>query len=108
MLRLALAFVLGLTIVFPSNAQEKNNTKYFYTKQECYPAAEFMQMVMSYDEIALFTGSGVTIGYDSKTFQGAVMFFVNQDTGTWTLGTLYGDNSVCINAAGTFFEPYTE
>ena len=107
MFRLALAFVLGITIVFPSIAQESNK-KYFYTRQECYPAQEFIQMIIAWGEKALFTGNGVTLGNDGVSYEGAVMFFVNQDSGTWTLGTAYADGSICINAAGTVFEPYTD
>ena len=106
MLRLALAFVLGITIVFPSIAEETNK-KYFYTRQECYPAMDFMELVISWGELALFTGTGITMSYEGDPFTGGSMFFVNQNSGTWTLGTAYADGTVCINGAGTDFEPYT-
>ena len=104
MLRLTLALWLGLTST--AIAQE---AKYFYTRQECWPLSFFMNMIVNeWGESALFTGTGVTIGENETPFPGAVMMFVNQDTGSWTLGTLYGDGSVCISAAGTEFEPYSK
>jgi len=36
------------------------------------------------------------------------MFFVNQDTGTWSLMMLYGDGTACMTAIGTEFKPYTD
>ena len=104
MFRLALALWLGLTSA--AIAQEK---KYFYTQQECYPLRVFMDMtVVEWGESALFTGTGITLGEDGTPYTGGVMLLVNQDTGTWTLGTMYGNGSVCINAAGTEFEPFSK
>jgi len=106
MLRLALAFVLGLT-AYPANAQE-TNTKYFYTRQECYTGNTAMDMIVNqWNESALFTGSSVTIHSTGQTYTGGMMFFVNQDTGTWTLANMYGDGTICIAAAGTQFEPFS-
>jgi len=103
MIRLALILTLITTAV---SAQD---TKFFFTKQECYPLTTFMNTVVNkYEEDALFTGTGVTISADGTPFTGGSMFFVNQDTGTWTLSTLYADGTVCVNGAGTNFEPYTD
>ena len=103
MFRLVLALWLGLTST--AIAQE---SEYFYTRQECYPLRAFMDMVViDWGESALFTGRGVTLGQDGTPFTGGVMLLVNQETGTWTLGTMYDNGTVCINAAGTEFEPYT-
>lgn len=105
MFRLALAFVLGLTYPVSTNAQEK---KYFYTRQECYPFDQFYSLTtQEWGEDPLFIGEGMTIGKEGQSFTGGAMFLVNQDTGTWTLGTLYADGTVCINAAGTNFAPYS-
>ena len=106
MFRLALALLLGSTML--AHAQQEE-IKYFYTKQDCYPLSTFMNTVVNnYKEQALFTGSGLTVGADGTPFNGGVMFFVNQDTGTWTLATLYTDGTACINGVGSDFEPYTD
>ena len=109
MFRLALAFCLGLVYSVSANAQETiDNTQWFMVKQECMPIQDFMTLVVGqWGEQALFTGEGVTIGVDDTPYNGGVMLLVNQQTGTWTLGTLYGNGYVCINAAGTEFAPYT-
>ena len=107
MFRLALAFVLGL-IVNPANAQENSDRKYFYTRDECYTGNTAMEMIVdTWNESALFTGISVTIASTGQSFSGGMMFFVNQDTGTWTLANMYGDGSICIAAAGTDFMPYS-
>lgn len=107
MFRLALAFVLGLIYSGSANAQE-DKRKWFYVQQECMPIQQFMESTVGrYNEQALFTGEGVTIGADGNSYTGGVMLLVNQSTGTWTLGTMYGNNYVCIQGAGTKFSPYS-
>lgn len=102
---IASIIVLISTITF---AQETANKKYFYTRQECYPAKEFMSLVMdNWKEEALFTGNSWVLDTDGKAFQGGAMFFVNQDTGTWTIASLYGDGTICIVTAGTEFSPFS-
>ena len=106
MFRLALAFVLGLTIVPPANAQE-DNKKYFYTRQECWTSNTALDLIVNqWGEEALFTGTGITLSQNGEPYTGGVMFFVNQETGSWTLATMYGDGSICISAAGSDFSPY--
>lgn len=99
--------LLMLILATPAVAQEAD--KYFYTRQQCGPAVEMMQdAVIGYNELALFTGTGLAFSVEGTPYQGGSMFFVNQDTGTWTLLTLYGDGTACITALGTDFEPYTQ
>ena len=101
---LPLALVLATTALF---AQSLSDKKYFYTRQECGTPSEMMQtVVQKYGELALFTGTGITIGYEGEPFTGGSMFFVNQDSGTWSMITLYGDGTACMTAVGTDFEPF--
>ena len=101
-------FIAVCLLAASSVYAQQEDTKYFYTKQDCYPLSAFMNTVVNnYKEQALFTGSGLTISANGTPFNGGVMFFVNQDTGTWTLATLYPDGMVCINAVGTDFEPFS-
>lgn len=90
-------------------AQDSNSDKtYFFTRAECWPSEKFMQMVMTrWGEDALFTGTSMTFGQDGKSYQGGMMFFVNQDSGTWTLANLYADGTICIQNAGTDFSPFS-
>jgi hypothetical protein len=105
-----LLVAIGLLTASVAYGQEQqDNTKWFMVKQECKPVAEFMaQVVGRWSEHALFSGKGVTIGaLDGMPYNGGVMLFVNQDSGTWTLGTMYSNGMVCISAAGTEFVPYS-
>ena len=100
---LPLVFFAFVTVVF---AQSSNN-KYFMTRQECSPLPEMMDTVMNkYGETALFTGESLTFAPDGTPFRGGAMFLVNQDTGSWSLITLYGDGYACMTALGIDFEPY--
>ena len=107
MLRLALAFVLGLTTFAPYANSQETDKKYFMTRQECDPAIDMIEVLKKYDEKPLFTGLGMQFSYQGQPFTGGSMFFVNQDTGTWSLITLYADGTACMTAIGTEFQPYT-
>jgi hypothetical protein len=92
-----------------SIAYGQEETKYFYTRQECGPALVLLQNIVdNYNEEALFTGSNVSFGVDGMPYQGAGLFLVNQDTGTWSMLTMYGDGTACLTALGTEFEPYVD
>jgi hypothetical protein len=105
MFRLALALLLaGYTST--AFAQDR---QLFYTREECAPVALMVRdTAIQYGETALFTGENTTISTDGQLFRGGAMFFVNQDTGTWTLLTLYQDGVACVSAAGIDFEPYVD
>lgn len=104
MLRLALALLLGL-----STSAIAQDRRLFYTRQECAPVAQMVRdTAMQYGETALFTGENTTLGPNGEPFRGGAMFFVNQQTGTWTLLTLYQDGVACVSAAGVDFEPYVD
>jgi len=101
-----LLIVFVLLIASVAQAQER---KLFYTSQECGPAEQMVQnMAGKYGEKPLFTGENTTIDPQGIAFKGAAMFFVNQDSGTWSLLTLYNDGTVCVSAAGTKFEPHVD
>ena len=107
MLRLALAFCLGLTLTVPANAQEKKE-KFLYTRQSCDPFAEVINVLTGkYGEQPLFVGEGLQFGIEGQTYTGGGMLLVNQNTGSWSLIHLYGDGTACVTAVGTKFEPYS-
>lgn len=103
MLRL---IALILILAAPAVAQDY---QYFYTRQNCGPAPLMMQeAVITYNEKALFTAIGMTFGSTGVPYTGGSMFLVNQDTGTWTLLTIYEDGTACVTAVGGEFEPFVE
>jgi hypothetical protein len=100
--------MLALTVL-PTIASAQDSTlRYFYTRQDCAPAIEMLRNVSVYNEEPLFVGEGGVVGADGELFTGGSMFFVNQDTGTWSLMTLYPDGTACMTAFGSNFEPYTD
>jgi hypothetical protein len=65
-------------------------------------------VVGKYKEQPLFKGKGIQFSStDGRGYVGSAMMFVNQDTGTWSLITLYGDGTGCMIASGKEFEPYS-
>ena len=101
LLYLATAFVLSATT---APAQQT-----FYAAQPCDQIENIFATVYSYGETPLFTGNGIQFGNQANTpYFGGSMFFVNQDTGTWSLISAYPDGMACMVANGTDFKPYTD
>lgn len=99
-----LAFVPTISY---AQSTEDPSKKYFYTRQECEPVPMVLsRLKYNWGEEPLWSGMGLTFGNTGQPFTGSSMFFVNQDTGSWTLATLYADGHACITAVGTAFEPY--
>ena len=63
--------------------------------------------IMKYSEYLLFTGAGLTFSPQGQPYNGAMMFFVNQETGTWTVLQAYGDGMACMIFNGKEFTPYS-
>lgn len=104
--KLGLAFIMCLVPCIVS--AQSSTAKTFITQQPCNTFDEILKTVTRYGEQSLFVGTGMIIGAGDppKPFTGGAIFFVNQDTGTWTLVSLYADGTACIAANGTDFEPY--
>lgn len=103
---LGLAFVVALSFKFPAHAQSLD--KFFFTTQYCGPWSEVIKFPKKYKEAMLFTGDGQQMSTQSgKMFTGGMFFFVNQDTGSFTVANVYQDGMACIMAVGKNFTPYT-
>ena len=76
-------------------------------KQPCDRADKMFEVLKKYEEFLLFTGEGMTFGLQGNPYRGAMMFFTNQDTGSWTILQVYKDGMACMLANGKKFEPYT-
>lgn len=107
MLRLInLAFILCLIAPIVS-AQE--TPKRFLTTQACDPVMKMSNLVISkYGEQPLFQGEGLVFAAPTgQPYRSSMMFFVNQDSGTWSLISLYPDGTACMVANGKNFKPYS-
>jgi hypothetical protein len=91
-------------------AQENNlpNQKMLMARQYCGPFMDVFKTPEKYKEGMLFVGDGVTFEAQSgRMFQSGMFFFVNQETGTWSLINVYGDGMACMVQTGKNFKPYT-
>jgi hypothetical protein len=103
---LVTAVLCVLTI--PAYAQDSR--KIFVVSQPCGPAAGMANTIINnHNEQPLFIAKGNQLSStDSEWYSSSMMYFVNQDSGTWTLVSLYADGVSCIVASGTGFEPYID
>jgi hypothetical protein len=76
-------------------------------KQPCDRADKMFAILKQHKELLLFTGEGITFGTQGQPYSGALMFFINQNTGSWTALQVYKDNMACMIFNGKKFEPYT-
>tara|TARA_B110000977_G_C10899331_1_gene424604 strand:- start:47 stop:439 length:393 start_codon:yes stop_codon:yes gene_type:complete len=79
-----------------------------FTRAPCDPLPNMIETIAKYKEDLLFIGDGMT--FSAQTGQpnnGGMMFFVNQDTGTWSMLQLFGDGMSCMIMNGKSFKPFT-
>ncbi len=110
MARLLLACAVSISLLASTVfAQEQNQSKRFITTQACDPVVKMSDIVMNkYGEQPLFQGGGLQFSaQNGQPYRSSMMFFVNQDTGTWSLISLYEDGTACMVANGRDFEPYS-
>ena len=113
-MKLLLAGAIALLPVI-SIAQEKPKAlksptaKTFFATHACDNVITMTNLVVGkYKEQPLFKAMGLQFSaQDGKGYAGSMMMFVNQDTGTWSLITLYPDGTGCMVATGRDFEPYS-
>lgn len=103
-----LCLILAANFAF---AQEEDSTelKKFLTVQNCVPVSELtISAMFEYGEQPLFYGLGMQVSAQANVaVYSEMMFFVNQDTGTWSLLSRYTDGTGCIVAVGEDFTPYS-
>ena len=102
-----LAALALLIVAQPLWAQQ---TKQFMTAQPCDNVLSITETITKkYGEQPLFVGNGNQLSAsDGNWYSSSMMYFVNQDSGTWSLVSLYSDGTACMVAAGTNFEPYID
>ena len=100
-----IAVLTLILLALPAHASSRK----MMTVQECDEVKALTQRaVVNWGEKPLIQSIGVQFGPDNSKYQSSMMYFVNQDTGTWSLLALYPDNIACIIAAGTKFSPYSD
>jgi hypothetical protein len=106
MLRFTLAFILCLAAPIVS-AQEPPQDKRFFAMQSCDGVLKMTDLIMrKYGEQPLFRGEGMQFHASGQMYTSEMMYFVNQESGSWSLVALYNDGTACMIANGRSFEPY--
>ena len=102
-----LAFIIcGLVYTTVAAAQEG---KLLPLQAQCATIPEMMQTLDRYKETPLFIGQGMTFGFGSgQPYRGGMLFYVNQDTGSWSILQVFGDDVACLIFNGGDFMPWYE
>ncbi len=94
-------------LLAPAYAQDNIDNKTFIVTQFCGPWEEVLETPKKYKEGMLFTGNGVQFSAtNGMMYQGGMFFFVNQETGSYSIINVYGDGTACMMQTGKNFEPY--
>lgn len=112
MSRYLLAFAVGIslfaTTALAQSKEPQGEKPTMFTRSPCDPLPVMLETIKKYGEELLFTGNGMT--FSAQTGQplvGGLMFFVNQDKGTWSVLQLFNDGMACMVMNGRDFTPYT-
>ncbi len=106
-----LLLLLGL-LGSPAVAQETQNPTYsiLYTSHVCDTYENIVSWITGeFKEEILFKGIGTAVYEDQTSYgeqDGAMQYFVNQKTESWTMIYIFEPNKVCIMASGGKFQPY--
>ena len=93
---------------FAQDNVNPNTAKMFIAKQPCDVLPNMLEVVKGYKEELLFLGEGMSFAAQSgQGFMGGMMFFTNQESGTWSMLQLYGDGTACLVINGRNFVPYS-
>jgi hypothetical protein len=101
--------IISLIALLPTTLFGQQLTdKMFITTQFCGPWEDVMNTPKKYKEAMLFTGTGLQFATANggQPFTGGMFFFVNQETGTYSIINIYGDGIACLMQSGKDFAPY--
>lgn len=112
MSRYLLAFAVGIslfaTTALAQSKEPQGEKPTMFTRSPCDPLPKMVETIETYGEELLFTGNGMTFSAQTgQPFIGGMMFFVNQDKGTWSVVQLFKDGMACMVMNGRDFTPYT-
>jgi len=80
----------------------------FGAVQACATMERMAEGTTRYGEKILFNGKILQQHVSGELVTGEFVFTTNQDTGTWTLLSLFPNGWACLVANGTNFEPYVK
>lgn len=111
MFRILAIVVTVMLFSTPAYAQEvpqQPAQKMYMTRTLCDPITKIAEVVEKYDEKLLFSGDFMTFSAQTgQPFTGGFLFYVNQDSGSFTAIQIFQDGMACILGNGRNFKPYT-
>jgi hypothetical protein len=78
----------------------------FYSVQACGTLPQMAKQVKEYGEEILFKGKILQQHISGQLVNTEFVFSTNQDTGSWTMISLYPNGWSCLVGNGTDFEPF--
>jgi len=84
------------------------NPGVFFAAQPCNDGKTVIDSRGYLEEQTLFTAQIDQTNRLGDWFSNVAILQVNQQTGTWSLISVWGDGIACIVASGGAFEPYSE
>ena len=80
----------------------------FDARMPCNTVQFVAEQSVKYKEETLFNGKMLQQHASGQMVPSEFAFTVNQDTGTWTIISLFPNGIACMVANGTDFEPYVD
>jgi len=104
----SLAGTIGSLAQAQESKRPEGEKPTIFTRAPCDQLPNMINTIAKYKEDLLFIGDGMTFSAQTgRPNNGGMMFFVNQDTGTWSMLQLFADGMSCMIMNGRAFEPYT-
>jgi len=87
---------------------EEDMGKMVMLRSPCDKLPKMLETVKRYKETLLFTATGLTFSAQfGQPYRGAMFFYVNQDTGSYTVLQVFKDGMACMLINGKNFDPFT-
>ena len=107
MKRLISLLLLIPTIGWAQEQPKQPQPKMLFTQAPCSPAPQMFETIKNYNEELLFIGDGTIFGARGMPYRGGLMFFTNQESGTYSIVKVFADGIACLISNGTGFAPYS-
>lgn len=101
-----LKYLIPLTIV--ASGVVAQEIPPFQAVQSCETLPYMADQVKQYGETILFNGKILQQHVSGQFVKTEFVFSTNQETGSWTLVSLFPNGWACMVANGSDFEPFTE
>ena len=107
MAKLTAALFVLLAVFGGSASAQEQQPKILPLQAQCDSVDKMLPVMKQYNEELLFIGEGMTFSFGTgDPYRGGMMFYVNQDTGSWSMIQMFGDGVLCLLFNGGKFQPW--